>query len=70
MSKPKYMLCQDCLDVRDFSLHGHLGYYNCSCGGVYCGCPNCNETSRFLLRMTVKQRKNFILKLKKEGKKT
>lgn len=39
----KYVLCQDCLKVKPFSVARHNSDELCECGGDFCGCEDCND---------------------------
>ena len=46
MSRPKFVLCQDCLKVSIYSDARHNEDEFCSCGGQYCGCSHCDSQAQ------------------------
>lgn len=39
----KFVLCQSCLRVEEYSDEKHMEEVLCVCGGVFCGCPRCQS---------------------------
>lgn len=52
------MVCQDCLDVRNFDPDGHNGAYHCQCGGDYCGCTDCSADGALIKQVSPDQVKH------------
>jgi len=46
----EYVLCQDCLKVKDYTDERHNEAELCECGGQLCGCRDCNDKALKIIK--------------------
>lgn len=44
-----FMLCQDCLCIREYTEDRNEGLERCSCGGEFCCCEQCAHVLNLLI---------------------